>query len=105
MWENQRSEDKSQHGAIHVSCVAKNLQNGLKHCVVQVECKAGCGYLIQALEEEADSLQERATAIQRMLNREVQAPKSLSDILYEVFPEFLIENRPTISKGTRDLLE
>ena len=69
------------HRSIEVSYVTESLSNGIKRCSVQVECKAGCGYLVEAFGEEADMLREKAAAIQNMLSRGV--PKNSSWPLFE----------------------
>lgn len=63
------AEDNPGHGAIHISCEVKCLSNGIKHCSAQIECGAGCGWLVQAFGEEAELLEQKAIAIQRHLNR------------------------------------
>lgn len=66
--ELDRAGESPLHGAIHVSCKAAFLRNGIKHCSVQIECEAGCGYLVEAFGEEADLLQEKAIATQNLLH-------------------------------------
>jgi len=59
------------HGIIRLSCAMAFLTNGVKSCTVQVECKAGCGYMVEAFGEEAETLRRKAIAIQSILEQEV----------------------------------
>jgi hypothetical protein len=86
MAELDRTDESSLHGAFHVSIRNSAAQNGVKRCSVQIECEAGCGYLIQAFGEEADMLQEKAIVLQRLL-QSGQDIKSFSYALLSLFPE------------------
>lgn len=72
MAEHDRMGETPLHGVIRLSYSTAFLANGIKRCSVQVECKAGCGYLIQAVGEEADRLQEKAIAMQNVLSEGIQ---------------------------------
>lgn len=97
MAELERDDASLLHKAIEVSCKAELLANGIKRCTVQIECKAGCGYLVQDFGEEADMLQEKAAAIKSLLREGVQhySPKSLFEALQSLFPG--IESRPNLN--------
>ena len=99
------AEDNSRHGTIHISCEVKCLSNGIKRCSAQIECGAGCGWLVEADGGQADVLQQKAIAIQSMLHGPVEeAPMSLSEILLAVIPEFLIESQPAMPKRVQEIL-
>ena len=69
--ELDRKEGESPlHRTINLSCRTTSMANGIKWCAVQVECKAGCGYLVEAYGDEAEKLHLKATAIQRMLEED-----------------------------------
>jgi hypothetical protein len=88
MEELDRAGESALHGVIELSCATALLSNGIKSCAVQIECKAGCGYLIQAFGEEADTLQEKALAIQNFLKEADNngSSKSPSERLMSLFP-------------------
>lgn len=95
MTELDRIDESPLHGAIHLSCSTVILANGMRRCSVQLECKAGCGYMIQAVGEEADTLQQKAVAIQCILSEGVQEASSKSTLkdLLSIFPK-LSDNLP-----------
>ena len=105
MAELDRIGETPLHGAIRASYSTAFLANGIKRCSVQVECKAGCGYLIQAVGEEADMLQEKAMAIQSLLREGIQktSPVSLLQDLLLVFPGFTNDSRPSMPKWAKEL--
>lgn len=93
------AEGNSQHGVIRISYDSKYLPNGIKHCTVQIECIAGCGWLIEAYEEEAETLEQKAITIHRRLEGlATEALTPLRDILLAVFPEFVIERQAAMPK-------
>ena len=55
------------HGIINLSSSITFLANRIKCCAVQVECKAGCDYLVKAFGDEAELLQKEAMAIQSII--------------------------------------
>jgi hypothetical protein len=91
--ELERAENSPLHGVLHISFTAAVLKNGIKQCSVQVECQAGCGYLIQAFGEEADRLHEKAIAVQSLINGEVEGypSTSLPNALRTIFPGIAAE--------------
>ena len=97
MTELHRLGETRLHDAINLSCSAKILANGIKRCTVQLECKAGCGYLFQAFGEEADILQQKTATIQTLLSDGTRdtSPKSLLEDLLLLFPEFTNNSRRT----------
>lgn len=101
MTELDRVGETPLHGAIHLSCATAFLPNGIKRCSVQLECEAGCGYMIQVDGEAADTLQQKAVAIQGMLSSgefQKASSKSILEDLLSVFPGFLSDNRPSMPK-------
>jgi hypothetical protein len=104
MAELDRRDETPLHGAIRLSYSTAFLANGIKRCSVQVECKAGCGYLIQAVGEEADMLQEKAMAIQSLLREGIQKTSiSLFEDLFLVLPGFMSDSRPSMPKWAKEL--
>ena len=105
MAELDRIGETPLHGAIRLSHSTAFLANGIKRCSVQIECKAGCGYLIQAVGEEADMLQEKAIAVQSLLREGIQknSPISLLKDLILVFPGFVGDSRPSMPKWAKEL--
>jgi hypothetical protein len=98
-----KAEENLQHGAIYVSYNDKSLPNGIKHCTVQIECNAGCGWLIEAFEGEAEALEQKAIAIQKRLQGlGIETLTPLPDILLAVFPEFVIERQATVLKSAKE---
>lgn len=104
MTELDRLGETQLHGTIHLSCEAAFLTNGVKRCSVQLECKAGCGYLIQAFGEEADILQQKANVIQSVLCEGTHkgSPKLLLEDLLSFFPELLSNSIPTMPKCAKE---
>ncbi len=97
------AEGNSQHAAIHISYDGKYLPNGIKHCTVQIECKAGCGWLIEAYEGETEALEQKAIAIhKRLQGLASEALTPLPDILLAVFPEFVIEKQITMPNSAKE---
>lgn len=85
------------HGTIHVSCEAAHMKNGIKHCSVQIECEAGCGWLVQAFGDEAEELEQKANTIQRLLYCGIEgASMPLCQILLSCFPRLTIDDRLTM---------
>ena len=89
MTELDRLGETPLHGAIHLSYKDATLPNGIRRCSVQLECKAGCGYLIQAVGEEADILHQKTTTIQALLAGACLSQKSLLEDLLLLFPDFV----------------
>ena len=85
--ELDKSVEKPMHKTILVS-IANSVQNGIRRCSVQIECKAGCGYLIYAFNEEADLLQEKAETLKILLATQVDL-QILILALKSLFPEEL----------------
>jgi len=70
------------HGLIRLSCAMTFLTNGIKCCTVQIQCEAGCGYLVEAFGEEAEILREKAITIQRILEEKApEGSKLILDVL------------------------
>lgn len=93
-----------QHGTIHISCEAAFMRNGIKYCSVQIECEAGCGWLVQAFGDEAVELEHKINTIQRLLDCDIEGvPMPLCQILLSCFPRLTIEDRPTITKNSKEL--
>ena len=93
------------HGHVHISHTISFLRNGVKQCSVQVECEAGCGWLVQANGEEADVLEQKVIAIKRHLQREgEETSKSAVEILSTFIPGFLNEVGPTMPKRAKELI-
>jgi len=92
--ECQLAYENADHGNIRISLVSKPLQNGLKFTRVQIECGARCGWLVEAIDQEAVELEQRALYMQSKLKGYYkQSPNSLIDVLAAVFPEFMNENK------------
>ena len=83
MAELDRERESPLHAIIRLSCAMSFLRNGIRSCSVQVECKAGCGYLVEAFGEEAEILRQKANAIQSMLKERglEGSSKSIVDVL------------------------
>lgn len=93
-----------QHGTIHISCEAAYMKNGIKHCSVQIECEAGCGWLVQAFGDEAEELEQKVNTIQRLLHCNIEGVSMpLCQILSSCFSRLTIENRPTVPKNSKEL--
>ena len=93
-----RTEGNTQHGTINISYDEKCLSNGIKHCSVQIECGAGCGWLIEACECEAEVLGQKASAIQGMVQGSGKENiRTLPEILLTVFPEFVLQKQAALS--------
>ena len=67
--ELERGNESPLHAIIRLSCSIAFLTNGIKCCSVQVQCKAGCGYLVEAFGEEAEMLRQKAISIQSILEK------------------------------------
>ena len=105
MEELDRAGDRLQHGLIHISSTTSFLTNGIKHCSVQVECEAGCGWLVQVYGEEAEVLEQKAIAIQRHMHSGAEEiSKSAVEILSTFFPGFISESGPTMPKSSKELI-
>jgi len=91
--ELSEAEHSSGHSLLHLSYEFKSLSNGIKYCSVQIECEAGCGWLVEGTGDEAEVLREKAIIMQRMLQDSAgQAPNSVSESLLTVFPDVVIKN-------------
>lgn len=98
-----KTEGNTQHGTINISYDAKCLPNGIEHCSVQVECGAGCGWLIEACEGEAEALKQKAIGIKGLVQGSAKEDlKSLREILLTVFPEFVLQRQAAMSKGVKE---
>lgn len=85
-----KAENNSQHNRIRISYDIKNLRNGITCCSVQIQCSAGCGWLIEACDMEAEALRRNASAVQSLLQDKTKdASTPLAEILLTVFPEFM----------------
>jgi hypothetical protein len=96
--ECERCESQSEHALIRLAISSSYLSNGLRHCSVNVECGAGCGWFIETFGGEAEELEQKARAAQAIMsdpNRDI----SNSEIAFMVSPRvassFLHEN-PTL---------
>jgi hypothetical protein len=79
------------HLSIQLSCASKSLPNGVKRFSVQLECKAGCGCLIETYGIEAEKLEEKVRKIQTMLGDESSDHSDIaSEGLNMLFPELEI---------------
>lgn len=78
MTEIDREGENPLHKTISISFRTLLMDNGIKQCSVQVECKAGCGYLIQAFGEEADTLKHNAMLFKNILANGEARPNLLS---------------------------
>jgi hypothetical protein len=87
MAELDRGSENLLHQTIHLSCTVSSLSNGMKCCTVQIECKAGCGYLLQAFGEEAEILYEKALMFKGIL----ESPKASKSLLLSIVPGFITE--------------
>jgi hypothetical protein len=67
MTEIDREGENPLHKTISISFRTLLMDNGMKQCSVQVECKAGCGYLIEAFGEEAEVLEHNAVLFKNIL--------------------------------------
>jgi len=83
-----KSQTNSMHSAIHISRKDKILSNGIEYSCVQIQCQASCGWLIEAIGEDANLLKNRVTLVQEMLREnERETPDRLSKIICAIFPE------------------
>ena len=105
MAELDRLGETPLHGAIHLSYTTAALSNGIRQCSVQLECKAGCGYLIQAVGEEADTLEQTTATIQALLNNGAHPPSGryfLEELLL-LFPDCIPKSQPTSTQRVIEL--
>ena len=79
--ERDKESESELHGIIRLSCAMTFLTNGVKCCTVQVECKAGCGYLVEAFGEEAERLRQMAIALQSTLEEKVPLKSTIGVVL------------------------
>lgn len=95
IWEeHQRAEENGRHGTIHISWITRLLRNGIAQCSVQIECEAGCGWLVEEQGDHAIELIEKAAIIHKIINSSVQGQMALAKILSSAFPEFIVESDP-----------
>lgn len=93
--ELDRIGSDSLHRVIHISTKLRSLQNGMKHCSVQVECKAGCGWLVESYGREAEILKAKADVIKKMIEFEGLEPLKPSSVLMaKLFPE--LQEQPAV---------
>lgn len=105
MVELERAGDSLQHGVVHISSTTSFMTNGIKQCSVQVECEAGCGWLVQAFGEEADELQQKAIAIQGHLHRGAEGTSNYAlEIVSTFFPGIVTNTATTIRRTTNELI-
>ena len=100
-----RARDNPLHGMIAVSHKMELLSNGIARCSVQLECKAGCGWLIGATTaQDIRSLMEKLVLIERILIRTLESAPSerISEILSSVFPENMVEDQNCRPKGIEE---
>jgi hypothetical protein len=78
-----KEAESSSHKTMKLSVRKTCMSNGIWRCSVQVECLAGCGYLVEAFGDDADILLQRAVAIQNKLNEKAQKDlqKNTVDVL------------------------
>ena len=66
--ERDRSECAGEHALISITISVGYIANGMRHCSVNVECGAGCGWLIQTFGSEAEELEHKARMAQEVLS-------------------------------------
>jgi hypothetical protein len=84
--ECQKSKTMEEHSLIRISIAASYVPNGLRYCSVNVECGAGCGWLIEMYGSEAEALEHEARAFQVLLDDSNRA-LSISEIVALVYPK------------------
>lgn len=96
------AESNPQHSRICISNCGKDLPNGMKHYTAQIECNAGCGWLIQASDEESEALALNVIALQNMLTgTNYEAQHSLTEIMLTLFPEYILKEKAFVPKDSR----
>ena len=66
--EFKKSECQKEHARIRISISTSRATNGMRYCSVNLECGAGCGWLIETYGNEAATLENQARAIQTRLS-------------------------------------
>ena len=70
------------HAILHISEAFGFLLNGLRCCRIQIECNAGCGYLVEAFGDEADALHGITIDLKELLS-ELQQDSTSESISQE----------------------
>ena len=81
--EIEKKPESSLHGILRITKGFAISSNGLRHCRVQLECGAGCGYLVEAYGDEADLLDRIATSCKCILDDIIQSGTSESTVQAE----------------------
>jgi hypothetical protein len=99
--EFKKRECQTEHATIRISISTSRASNGIRHCSVNVECGAGCGWLIETYGNEAEALENHAKAIQTKLSDPIRGI-SLQELKVRILPD--LASKLILNNSSRSII-